>query len=72
MNNNYVSDLRNDLAATIDELDRCGIADCTRLAIRGHSYVDLWARWAAWLDEYVKSEKKGDRRSASTDQPGPQ
>ena len=38
MNNNYVNDLRNDLAATIDELDRRGIADRTRLAIGGHSY----------------------------------
>jgi dipeptidyl aminopeptidase/acylaminoacyl peptidase len=38
MNNNYVNDLRNDLAAVIDELDRRGIADRTRLAIGGHSY----------------------------------
>src|SRR3954465_9662221 len=35
MNNNYVNDLRNDLAATIDELDRRGIADRQRLAIGG-------------------------------------
>jgi dipeptidyl aminopeptidase/acylaminoacyl peptidase len=38
MNNNYVNDLRNDLASTIDELDRRGIADRQRLAIGGHSY----------------------------------
>lgn len=38
MNNNYVNDLRNDLSATIDELDRRGIADRQRLAIGGHSY----------------------------------
>ena len=38
MNNNYVNDLRNDLAATIDELDRRGLADRQRLAIGGHSY----------------------------------
>ena len=38
MNNNYVNDLRNNLAATIDELDRRGIADRQRLAIGGHSY----------------------------------
>jgi len=38
MNNNYVNDLRNNLAATIDELDRRGLADRTRLAIGGHSY----------------------------------
>ncbi len=38
MNNNYVNDLRNDLAATIDELDRRALVDRTRLAIGGHSY----------------------------------
>ena len=38
MNNNYVNDLRNDLSATIDELDRRGLADRQRLAIGGHSY----------------------------------
>jgi dipeptidyl aminopeptidase/acylaminoacyl peptidase len=37
-NNNYVNDLRNSLAAVIDELDRRGIIDRTRLAIGGHSY----------------------------------
>ncbi len=38
MNNNYVHDLRNNLAAVIDELDRRGLIDRTRLAIGGHSY----------------------------------
>ncbi len=38
MNNNYVNDLRNDLAATIDELDRRALVDRSRLAIGGHSY----------------------------------
>ncbi len=38
MNNNYVHDLRNNLAAMIDELDRRKLADRTRLAIGGHSY----------------------------------
>jgi dipeptidyl aminopeptidase/acylaminoacyl peptidase len=37
-NNNYVNDLRNDLSAMIDELDRQGYIDRTRLAIGGHSY----------------------------------
>ena len=37
-NNNYVNDLRNDLAAVIDTLDRRGIIDRNRLAIGGHSY----------------------------------
>jgi dipeptidyl aminopeptidase/acylaminoacyl peptidase len=38
MNNNYVHDLRNNLAATIDELDRRALVDRHRLAIGGHSY----------------------------------
>jgi dipeptidyl aminopeptidase/acylaminoacyl peptidase len=37
-NNNYVHDLRNSLAAVIDELDRRNIIDRNRLAIGGHSY----------------------------------
>ena len=38
MNDNYVADLRNNLAATIDELERQGFIDRQRLAIGGHSY----------------------------------
>jgi dipeptidyl aminopeptidase/acylaminoacyl peptidase len=38
MNNNYEDDLRNDLSAVIDELDRRGYIDRMRLAIGGHSY----------------------------------
>jgi dipeptidyl aminopeptidase/acylaminoacyl peptidase len=38
MNDNYVSDLRMNLYAVIDELDRQGFVDRTRLAIGGHSY----------------------------------
>ena len=38
MNNNYVDDLRNNLAATIDELDKRAIIDRHRLGIGGHSY----------------------------------
>jgi len=38
MNDSYVPDLRNSLAAVIDELDRLAIIDRTRLAIGGHSY----------------------------------
>jgi dipeptidyl aminopeptidase/acylaminoacyl peptidase len=37
MNNNYVNDLRNNLAATIDELDRRQLVDRQRLAIGGPS-----------------------------------
>ena len=38
MNDNYENDLRNNLAAVIDELDRRELVDRTRLAIGGHSY----------------------------------
>jgi len=38
MNDNYVFDLRNNLAAVIDELDRLGYIDRSRLGIGGHSY----------------------------------
>ncbi len=37
-NNNYVNDLRNNLSAIIDELERRSLIDRTRLAIGGHSY----------------------------------
>lgn len=37
-NDAYIPQLRNNLSAVIDELDRRGIADRTRLAIGGHSY----------------------------------
>jgi dipeptidyl aminopeptidase/acylaminoacyl peptidase len=38
MNDNYVSDLTMNLIAVIDELDRQGFVDRTRLGIGGHSY----------------------------------
>jgi dipeptidyl aminopeptidase/acylaminoacyl peptidase len=38
MNDNYVHDLRNNLAAVIDFLDAEGVIDRDRLAIGGHSY----------------------------------
>jgi dipeptidyl aminopeptidase/acylaminoacyl peptidase len=38
MNDNYVFDLRNNLTAVIDELDRQGYIDRARLGIGGHSY----------------------------------
>lgn len=38
INDNYEHELRNTLAAVIDELDRRGIVDRERLAIGGHSY----------------------------------
>jgi len=38
MNDNYVSDLKMNLYAVIDELDRQGFIDRTRLGLGGHSY----------------------------------
>jgi dipeptidyl aminopeptidase/acylaminoacyl peptidase len=38
MNDFYVHDLRNNMSATIDELDRRGFIDRSRLGIGGHSY----------------------------------
>ncbi|MHB1313460.1 MAG: alpha/beta hydrolase family protein, partial [Gemmatimonadaceae bacterium] len=38
MNDNYLPDLRMNLYAVIDELDRQGFIDRTRLGIGGHSY----------------------------------
>jgi dienelactone hydrolase len=38
MNDNYVHDLRNNLAAVIDFLNKEGLIDRDRLAIGGHSY----------------------------------
>jgi hypothetical protein len=38
MNDNYVNDLRNSLSAAIDELDRQGYIDRSRLGVGGHSY----------------------------------
>jgi dipeptidyl aminopeptidase/acylaminoacyl peptidase len=60
MNNNYVNDLRNDLAATIDELDRRGIADRTRLAIGGHSYGAFSAVNAMVHTPFFKAGIAGD------------
>ncbi len=37
-NNNYENDLRNNLAAAIDEVERRGLVDRTRMGIGGHSY----------------------------------
>lgn len=38
MNDNYENDLRNNLAATIDHLEKEGIIDRERLGVGGHSY----------------------------------
>jgi dipeptidyl aminopeptidase/acylaminoacyl peptidase len=38
MNDNYIADLRMNLAAVIDELDKQGFIDRARLGLGGHSY----------------------------------
>ncbi len=59
-NNNYVNDLRNDLAAAIDELDRRGLVDRTRLAIGGHSYGAFSTVNAMVNTPYFKAGIAGD------------
>jgi dipeptidyl aminopeptidase/acylaminoacyl peptidase len=60
MNNNYVHDLRNNLAAVIDELDRRAIVDRTRLAIGGHSYGAFSAVNAMVHTPFFKAGIAGD------------
>jgi dienelactone hydrolase len=60
MNNNYVADLRNDLTATIDELDRRQLIDRTRLAIGGHSYGAFSTVNAMVNTPYFKAGIAGD------------
>jgi dipeptidyl aminopeptidase/acylaminoacyl peptidase len=60
MNNNYVNDLRNNLAATIDELDRRALIDRTRLAIGGHSYGAFSAVNAMVHTPFFKAGIAGD------------
>ena len=59
-NNNYVNDLRNSLSAIIDELDRRGLADRTRLAIGGHSYGAFTAVNAMVHTPFFKAGIAGD------------
>ena len=60
MNNNYVNDLRNNLAATIDELDKRQLIDRTRLAIGGHSYGAFSTVNAMVNTPYFKAGIAGD------------
>jgi dipeptidyl aminopeptidase/acylaminoacyl peptidase len=60
MNNNYVHDLRNNLAAVIDELDRREFVDRTRLAIGGHSYGAFSAVNAMVHTPFFKAGIAGD------------
>lgn len=60
MNNNYVHDLRNNLAAVIDELDRRQLVDRQRLAIGGHSYGAFSAVNAMVHTPFFKAGIAGD------------
>lgn len=60
MNNNYEHDLRNNLAAVIDELDRRGIIDRQRLGIGGHSYGAFGTANAMAHTPFFKAGIAGD------------
>ena len=59
-NDNYVADLRNNLAATIDALDTLQIIDRHRLGIGGHSYGAFSAVNAMVHTPYFKAGIAGD------------
>ena len=60
MNNNDVNHRRNNLSATIDDLDRRGLVDRTRLAIGGHSYGAFSAVNAMVNTPFFKAGIAGD------------
>jgi len=60
INDNYVSDLRMNLAATIDELEKQGFIDREKLAIGGHSYGAFSTVNAMIQTPYFKAGIAGD------------
>jgi dipeptidyl aminopeptidase/acylaminoacyl peptidase len=60
MNDNYISDLQSDLIAVIDELDKDGYIDRTRLGIGGHSYGAFSTVNAMTHTPYFKAGIAGD------------
>jgi dipeptidyl aminopeptidase/acylaminoacyl peptidase len=60
MNDNYVADLQANLYAVIDELDRQGYIDRTRLGIGGHSYGAFSTLNALVHTPYFKAGIAGD------------
>jgi dipeptidyl aminopeptidase/acylaminoacyl peptidase len=60
MNDNYVADLRMNLYAVIDELDRQGWIDRTRLGIGGHSYGAFTTANALVHTPFFKAGIAGD------------
>ena len=63
MNDNYVSDLTMNLTAVIDELDRQGYIDRSRLGIGGHSYGSFTTMNALAHTPYFKAGIAGDGMS---------
>lgn len=59
-NDAYVPQLRNNLSATIDELDRLGYIDRSRLAIGGHSYGAFSTANAMIHTPFFKAGLAGD------------
>ncbi len=60
MNDNYVADLQQNLSAVIDELDKQGWIDRTKLAIGGHSYGAFTTVNALVHTPYFKAGIAGD------------
>lgn len=60
MNDNFVADLRNNLWAVIDELDKRQIVDRDRLAIGGHSYGAFGTANAMIHTPFFKAGIAGD------------
>jgi dipeptidyl aminopeptidase/acylaminoacyl peptidase len=60
MNDNYVIDLQKNLYAVIDELDRQGYIDRSRLGIGGHSYGAFTTMNAMVHTPYFKAGIAGD------------
>ncbi len=60
MNNNYVPDLRNNLWAVIDNLDKKGYIDRDRLGIGGHSYGAFGTANAMIQTPFFKAGIAGD------------
>ncbi len=60
MNDFYLSDLRNNLAAIINDLDKRGLIDRDRLGIGGHSYGAFSTAHALIQTPYFKAGIAGD------------
>jgi len=60
MNDNYIRDLVTNLSAVIDELDRQGFIDRTRLGIGGHSYGGFSTMNALAHTPFFKAGIAGD------------